>query len=56
MQHERQPLVGGGKLVASVKDTDGNAIGLVQNPRPPPTAGQATKAAKSGAALQMEKR
>ena len=24
--------VGGGKLVASVKDTDGNAIGLVQNP------------------------
>jgi predicted enzyme related to lactoylglutathione lyase len=24
--------VGGGKLVASVKDTDGNAIGLMQNP------------------------
>jgi catechol 2,3-dioxygenase-like lactoylglutathione lyase family enzyme len=24
--------VGDGKLVASVKDTDGNAIGLVQNP------------------------
>jgi len=24
--------VGGGKLVASVKDTDGNAIGLTQNP------------------------
>ena len=23
--------VGGGKLVASVKDTDGNAIGLMQN-------------------------
>ena len=24
--------VGGGKLIASVKDPDGNAIGLVQNP------------------------
>jgi predicted enzyme related to lactoylglutathione lyase len=24
--------VGGGKLVASVKDTDGNGIGLMQNP------------------------
>jgi predicted enzyme related to lactoylglutathione lyase len=24
--------VGGGKLIASVKDTDGNAIGLTQNP------------------------
>ena len=32
-----QPLqavqdVGGGKLIASVKDTDGNNIGLIQNP------------------------
>jgi predicted enzyme related to lactoylglutathione lyase len=24
--------VGGGKLIASVKDTDGNVIGLLQNP------------------------
>ena len=24
--------VGGGKLIASVKDADGNAIGLTQNP------------------------
>jgi hypothetical protein len=24
--------VGGGKLIASVKDADGNNIGLIQNP------------------------
>jgi predicted enzyme related to lactoylglutathione lyase len=24
--------VGGGKLIASVKDTDGNIIGLIQSP------------------------
>jgi predicted enzyme related to lactoylglutathione lyase len=26
--------VGGGKLIASVKDADGNIIGLIQSPRP----------------------
>ena len=31
---ELQPVrdVGGGKLIASVKDQDGNIIGLMQNP------------------------
>jgi hypothetical protein len=31
---QQQPVkdVGGGKLVASVKDADGNVIGLIQSP------------------------
>ena len=30
--HEAAKHVGGGKLIASVKDADGNVIGLVQEP------------------------
>jgi hypothetical protein len=29
--HQRVREVGGGKLVASVKDADGNVIGLIQS-------------------------
>lgn len=32
-EHESPADVGGGKLVGSVKDADGNVIGLVQEPR-----------------------
>ena len=30
--HQEVKDVGGGKLIASVKDTDGNVIGLLQSP------------------------
>ena len=32
-EHESPSDVGGGKLVGSVKDADGNVIGLIQDPR-----------------------
>lgn len=32
VQHQDLKDVGGGKLIASVKDADDNVVGLIQNP------------------------